>query len=672
MALKQFKINNLYIGLTAAAIVLLLSLFGVLDNFEAQTLDYRFLLRGHRPPAEQVKIIEIDDESITQFGEWPWPRGYYAGLLSILEEFKPKVVGFDIVFSEDSIEHPEHDELMAGETGNLGNVYYSLYFYLGEEAPSQIVRTENTLPDKIHEGFSVSTSLPSTGNFIFSKYATFPIRKLLNAAKGVGFVNMPAAKDGKVRKVPLVIFLNGRLYPSLSLAVVCEYFGCKFSDIKVEPNKQISLLKDNRVMLRIPVDKYCRMLINYPGDFSGFNRSNFTSIASGYDDFKNNNVNSMGALTGLRDKIILLGFTATGTTDLRPTPFSNIYPGIGIHATVISNMLKGDFLHRPYAYLNTLLLLFLGLAVPALISRKKPVISAAIFSAVSLGYIAIAAIAFIFADLWLDVVGPILVIGFSYGAIIFNEFVSERFQKQLMENELDIASQIQQSLLPKKIPQKEGLDIGAKAQAAKHVGGDLYDLIDLGEDKVGVMIGDVSGKGVPAAIFMGRILGEFRSEVPSGKRPSEIVSVINNTVAKEEVSSMFVTLLYLEINLKEKTIAYSNGGHNPILYRPASDGKFRRLKGEEGVPVGIMEDMPFSEEAFSFKRGDIIVLFTDGINEARNKSGEEFGMDRLEKYVSDNYKMAAQELTEQLVEAVKKFFKGVPQHDDITLIILKF
>lgn len=672
MAQRRFNINNIYLGLGIGLFILLLSATDILDNFEAQTLDYRFLLRGKTAVAPQIKIIEIDDESIIQFGRWPWPRGYFGGFLRILSEYSPKVVGFDILFSEEDIEHPEYDDLMAGETGNLGNVYYAMYFSVGGQ-PFKFSEVSQGLDSQLQiklEEFSImKAEKKKEPRYINAVDTTVPIPKLLDRTSGIGFANMPAQKDGKVRTVPLVIRYKDRIYPSFSLAVLCGYLGCRLSDIEIKNRAIVIKSADN--VIRIPTDRYGNMLINYTGDFNIFNRSSFYEIAAIYDKTKETDTPD-NRLSDLKDKLILIGMTATGSTDLRPTSFSSAYPGIGIHANIINNILQNRFLYRVDWHIRAIILLFLGLFISLLIPKKRPLVSIGVLLGALFGYIFLALILFIFGDIWIDIVGPLSCILLSYTAVVFNQFTQERFQKQLIENELKIASQIQQSLLPKTIPSKKGIQIAAKTISAKHVGGDLYDVVDLGDDKIGIMIGDVSGKGVPAAIYMARTVGEFRSRSSLYQSPSKMLSVLNDILSKEGLSNMFVTVLYIIVDLSDKKFIFSNGGHNAILYKENQKDEFKTLDTKEGAPLGAIDGIGFSDEVVSFNTGDLAILFTDGINEARNRAKLEFGTERLEKFIIENSDLEPQRLSDVIIENVKQFSKGLPQHDDMTLIIIKF
>lgn len=645
----QFNIKNIYLGLGASLFVLVLSFSGFLDNFEAQTLDYRFLLRGGQGIDSAIKIIEIDDESIKQFGRWPWPRGYFAGFMRILSSYKPKVIGFDILFSEEDLEHPEYDELMVGETQRLGNVYYAMYL----SGDQRVLKFSEILPQQQSQ-----------------TDVTLPIAKLMEVAAGVGLANMPASKDGKVRKVPLIIKHNDKIFPSLSLVVACAYLGCELSDIELN-DKSINIKTAGRI-IKIPTDRHGNMLINYAGDFKIFNRSSFYEIAAGYDRVKDDPNQDNKKLVDLKDKIILLGLTATGSTDLRPAPFSNMYPGVGIHANIINNILQNRFLYKPDWYVTAAILILLGLAVSVLIPKKRPAVSIGILLGIFFGYKFLVLILFIFANVWIDVVGPGFVILFSYMAVVFNQFTTERFQKQLIENELKIASDIQQSLLPKTLPSKAGIQIAVRSISAKHVGGDLYDFVDLGDSKVGIMIGDVSGKGVPAAIYMARTVGEFRSRASVYNQPSKMLSTLNDILSKESLSNMFVTLLYIIVDLSINKFVFSNGGHNAILYKAVDTDKIKTVDAKEGAPLGVIDGVVFSDEVVDFKSGDLVTLFTDGINEARNKLKSEFGNERLERFIIENKNEHAQQLADSLIENIKQFSKGTLQHDDMTLIIIKF
>jgi sigma-B regulation protein RsbU (phosphoserine phosphatase) len=242
--------------------------------------------------------------------------------------------------------------------------------------------------------------------------------------------------------------------------------------------------------------------------------------------------------------------------------------------------------------------------------------------------------------------------------------------------ELAIAAEIQQSFLPDTITQIEGYDIAAKSVMAKEVGGDFFDVIPLevvplGTGKLGIMIADVSGKGIPAALFMAlsRIVVRVNA-VWYGSRPAQAIRDANTIISHDTKSGMFVTLFYGFLDSSTRTLTYVNAGHNPPIHYRAADGTLFELPAT-GIAIGALPDTTYTQESVQLVPGDILILYTDGITEAENAGQEMFGLDRLEKTILASHALPAQEISEEILTAVRSFIGDHPQSDDITLMVIR-
>lgn len=242
--------------------------------------------------------------------------------------------------------------------------------------------------------------------------------------------------------------------------------------------------------------------------------------------------------------------------------------------------------------------------------------------------------------------------------------------------ELAIAAEIQQSFLPKTIPKVEGFDVAGKSVMAKEVGGDFFDVIpfevvSLGSKRMGILIADVSGKGVPAALFMAlsRIIVRV-SATWHRDDPAQAIYQANNLIAADATQGMFVTLFYGILDHDKKTITCVNAGHNPpILYR-AADGTLIEFEGT-GMALGAKENSPYTSKAFPLAADDVLVLYTDGITEANNEQGAMYGEDRLRAVITSSAGRAAGEILDAILADVKTFSGSAPQYDDITLMVIR-
>lgn len=244
---------------------------------------------------------------------------------------------------------------------------------------------------------------------------------------------------------------------------------------------------------------------------------------------------------------------------------------------------------------------------------------------------------------------------------------------QRLEMELDVARKIQRILLPQQIPSTEGLDIGIFSQPAKSVGGDYHDLIELPSGGLGIAIGDVSGKGMPAALLMANVQASLRRYSESAYSPKEIVYRVNNSlcpICQYIEEHRFITLFYGVLNPENRTLTYSNAGHNyPLIFR-GNRNLCEQLEST-GLPCGIMEDASYDEGQIGLELDDIALFYTDGITEAMNSDEAVFGEERLRDIASRNLRLDSARLVADLREELVKFVGSVPQHDDVTLMALK-
>ncbi len=243
-------------------------------------------------------------------------------------------------------------------------------------------------------------------------------------------------------------------------------------------------------------------------------------------------------------------------------------------------------------------------------------------------------------------------------------------EKERLVREIEIARGIQQSFLPESAPKIPGIDIAAMSLPARVVGGDFYDFIPIDKDKWGLVIADVSGKGVPAALFMALSRTLVRASIAGATSPAEVINHANYLIQQDTKSSMFVTLFYAVLDGRTMTLTFANAGHNPpMLIGGAGEGVV--LLKAQGVPLGIASDIKSEDAVITLKKGDCLALYTDGVTEARNAIGAEFDMERLEKTVRDNRARGAKAIMDAISEELTSFVGDQPQFDDITMMVLK-
>lgn len=245
-------------------------------------------------------------------------------------------------------------------------------------------------------------------------------------------------------------------------------------------------------------------------------------------------------------------------------------------------------------------------------------------------------------------------------------------EKRQLEQSLQFAQTIQMGMLPK-IPdnwQSMGIGLAAHLLPAKIVGGDFFDFFSLEDGRIALVIADVSGKGVPAALFMAKAMTLIRAFATVGKSPAQVLFGANEELVRDNAACMFVTAFIAVVDPATSTFRYSNGGHNaPLLLR---DGIVAELTDALAVPLGTMSGMEFSEAEISLVSGDLVYLFTDGVNESMNVNNEEFGDTRLQNLVRSNDNAAPEQFVELTMSAVRGHAGAEPQSDDITLLVMRY
>ena len=250
----------------------------------------------------------------------------------------------------------------------------------------------------------------------------------------------------------------------------------------------------------------------------------------------------------------------------------------------------------------------------------------------------------------------------------------EHIQLESIKGDLAVAREIQQAILPRIIPpfpeNAHQIDIAASMEAAKDVGGDFYDFFRIDEDHIGFVIADVSGKGVPAAIFMAVCRTLIRATGIKGGAPSECITYTNDLLVEESVSDMFVTVFYGIYNLKSGEVVYTNAGHNPP-YVVKADGSIKNLPLSKNLVTGIVEGYQYTEETLQLEHGDTLLLYTDGVTEAIDTESKEYGEERLKNLLRQSAQASCQELIDMVKADVKSFAGDEEQSDDITLLAIK-
>jgi len=413
---KHAKVCMYLAGIVVAVMALAL-LFDLFEIVRLKALDFYFHTRGESNPGSDIIIVAIDDMSLKEIGVWPWPRRYHARLINFLKEAGAKVIGFDVVFS-DNAPLLEDDRALITATKNAGNVYYAMYFSPERRKRAQtkkvsiIVTTEKEREiEELLPAFSVSLKGPSRLSMGEAEEATIPIPGLVRVANGLGNINYEPEKDGVIRYGQLAVNYKGKFYPSLSLCLAGRYLGIPQNSIKIGKDIELGSIK-------IPINSQGKILVNYVGGIEKFKIIPYYRVLTG----------EIPAYE-FKDKIVMVGSTAVGVYDLRVTPFSENFPGVGVHTNIISSILNKKFIIPLPKIFSLVITVISGLLLGFYLPKLSPLFNA-VFTVVALLILITAGIFLFNQGHYLDFVYPGGTMLFSYLSISLYLFISEEREKR--------------------------------------------------------------------------------------------------------------------------------------------------------------------------------------------------------------------------------------------------
>lgn len=608
--LSQLPLGKIIIPVLAA-LFFAFHLSGIVDFHESDAVDFRFRLRGAQKAHPQIVIVAIDDASLASVGQWPWPRSVYAAFLGLLSKYHPQSIFFDILFPEKSPD-PADDEKFAAALKNAGNALLPFFYY-----------SENP----------------------FS--AAFPAEPLKSAAKTFAYANMPPEKDGHVRRVKAFLKNEQGIFYTSALAMK------SFEEADLQ---------------KLPLDAENRMWINYPGGAEVFEIISFREVIAAAAAEQTERLEEL-----FSDKMVFVGHTATGTTDITPTPFSAQTPGVLIPASLMHTVLTGKYLRKTPALFDFLFLLTLAAASAFCFKRLSPSRGFLVLLVFLTLHSAVNILLFASTGWILLLYVPTAVLIFSYAVMLFMKYTEIRFQREMTEREMAMAFRIQEQFLPQQFPSAEHLEAAFQTRFTKQVGGDLYDWSELDGGPFAFSAGDVSGKGMPAAIYMARTMSDFRSIQKKNKKPGQVCQDLNAILLSQPAEGMFLTLFYGVVDPERRHFQYASAGHEPAILFRAHTGKTELLKEGQGMPLAMFET-EYDTVEVAVEKGDCLLLYTDGVKELRNPRKQELGYEGLQKMFEEAARRneSPKAVIEELFKRMQDHQQGASPHDDRTLFCIRF
>lgn len=624
--------------------------------------------------SDDVVVVMIDDASVAAKGEWPWRRTDIADLVSIIAQAKPAAIGVDIFFTEPDRFRPQNLlDIAPKEVLNADVETALLTFPDGDLALEQVLLNSPTVLARVatQSGGRANNKLtfeqvlgeppsaiPTTAQMLTS------IPLLDDAPPARGVVTAKPDDDGIFRRVPLSVKAGEAIVPGFAAQLVHLASGTS------EPMRW----NDDGLLIAGTI---------VPSD----NQANLELKMS--PDWDENAIVALDVLNGkvteeeLRDKIVLLGFGATGTTDIVATPVDGEMQGTLLQAQAVDAILNGHWLSRPVWAQG----LEIALATALVVMLLAAGIGFGKWLFVPAGMLAAALpiasyFAYDFAGLLIDPARPIVIALCAAIALVliryaltFAELVQKRIVTAEQAKENESARKLQLTMVPSEARlAKLGTrtEIGAVLEPAKSVGGDFYDAMELEGNRLAFLVGDVSGKGLRAALFMALSKSVSKNNLLRSSGDLEAaVRQVNADLMAEEDEEMDLTMLVGIIDCSTGLVEMVNAGHeDPMLVR--SDGSVEVFDMRGGLRLRTLDDFPYSVETLQLQAGESLVIITDGATDAMSVKQDRFGIDRVIEALENTASQNAPERAKHLAAKVRAFEHGMDPADDLTILTLRY
>jgi len=630
-----------------------------------------------------VWIVDVDEESLRALGQWPWPRWRLARLIEQLHAGGIAGLGIDMVFDQPDRMSPP---LYSGQTERLPRAL--------REALSELPSTDERLAEALSKGqvsvaalgldFRLDPAAFRAPRTVFRNVGGGPMDTLASfkdavrslplltlAAAGEGLANAMPEQDNIVRRVPVVSKVADTLMPSLGFDTLRLAIGARNFSVVSQDGVVAGVIAAD---VAVPTTGDGRLWLH----FTPHRPERFISAT----DLIEGRVDA----SMLRGQIVLLGSTAYGLGDFHATPLDPRTPGVEIQAQAIENMANTAFLLRGNHadLIEAALILGVGLLVVFLVPYPRPLLAGALVAAGGLALFGVSFGLFVVERQLLDVTGPIGGTAILVGQMlvaqlrttdqerkrIASALAREREIAARVEGEMTAARQIQMGMLPQIFPQVAGFEIAAGIEPAKAVGGDFYDVRLLDDGRVYFAIGDVSGKGVAAALFMALSQSLARANARLETDIARIVTETNRELSAENPAMMFVTLIAGLLDPRTGELTFTNAGHDAPI-RIGADASLETLEGDGGPPLCVIDDLDYPALSATLAPGQSLVLFTDGVTEATALDQSLYGMERLHAVLGGCASASAARTVAAVVEDVAAFARGADPADDVTVLVLR-
>ena len=652
--------------------LIIISILIVVYNFDTNikkrigfiNYDYFQTLFEENFSTNKIVIIDIDETSIENIGQFPWRRDVYSKILNNLNLAETSVIAFDIFFSEEDTQNPT--KIFQEFNLNSENILNSDQLFLESINNNNVILPLVGATKEIKKNkFSPKANIITKGEdplkylYNFQGYIS-SLDKFNNSAKGLGSISIIDSQDGILRYVPLILNIDNKIIPSLSLEAVRLH------------NKEKSYL--------IQTDESGIQLIqtrttNFNTNENGLNFVKFKKIAkntyiSASDIFENNFDQEI-----LKNKIVLIGSSAQGVFDLVKIPTGEIIPGVQVHANIIENILSKDFLKINYlTKITENIVLIISLLVVLIIANYFKPIYSILNYAILLLLLFLISILFYKQNYFVEIYNIILFNSLLFIYLLYSRFVEENKssieneKKQLvLKKEREIAGEVQKKLFPT----EKNIEnfVYAKNIPARDVSGDYYDYIKVSDDEIYFTLADVSGKGIKAGMLMANASSVFKSFSKLKFPINQLAQNINNQVKESSYKGMFITAVIGKLNITSKEVEFVNFGHESIMCFEKTSNSFSYIKAEK-PPLGLLN----IKDANTINTNKLnlndknIFIYTDGVTEGYIEDEKEFTVKGIEDEILKNKSSNIKEIIEIITN---KLNNREYLRDDITMMGLQ-
>jgi serine phosphatase RsbU (regulator of sigma subunit)/CHASE2 domain-containing sensor protein len=639
------------------------------------------------PETTPVTIVEIDERSLAELGHWPWPRTVLAQLVHTINAYSPAVIGIDIVMSdpdpfspERTLAHVDADLLERiaslpsndAELATAFRVAPVVVVLAGDpgasnqpmRVPPMLVRDANGRAEDAQAALA---------NLMTFSGALSTLATLNDAASGWGLISV-IDTQGMIRRVPLIANVNGTPAPSFALEMWRVALRAPAVRVMTSNGVLRSVSVGDRTFATEP-DGNVRI---------NFARRNVDRSVSAVDV-----LNGSVSPERLKRSFVMIGVTAIALGDNVWTPVERM-PGVELHAQLIENMNEQLFLVRPeWAPFIEAAALFVVGALLVFFTPRWPVRYATLVALLcALAFLPLAYLAFRSHRLLFDAATPAVTLLALFGAMLAltladatrnRKALQEVLQRQREESarvagEMQAAQRIQLDTLPRADSVNDRrVELAAFMEPALEVGGDLYDFYILDGRRLFFMLGDVSGKGLPASIFMAVSKALCKSTMLRDHEGDlgRLLMQMNAEVSRDNPASLFITVFAGLLDLASGELRYCNAGHENPWRVDASDGRVMRLAEGGGPPLCAVDGFTYDAARCTLQPGDVLCVVSDGVTEAETSQGRDlFGVARVEKALAGV--RSAREALEAIRSHVRTFARGVAHSDDMTILALRW